>query len=298
MSEKFLTFLKCSLYFFRHGVLEGIYDVPLFQVNPKIREEHPMSQQFPPNQQPPYQQPYYPPHPPKQPGISTGFKLVVGGCLALVVISGGFIVACGVWVGSVSKGLKDSNLSRTNPTAAPPSSAPLSSPSPETLQASNLPSSELLKEAKEILKNKNAGENLAKAVNDLNAITVDAPEYKEAQVLLKQANARNNEYQRLKESNLAVLSRNELLESYRSTYANANPYLNYIKTKITKEKNGYAIWLIHSMFTQSSFDVGSDAHTVQAWINANRSELARASIKKVGLQNESGYLGSCWLEIK
>jgi hypothetical protein len=82
------------------------------------------------------------------------------------------------------------------------------------------------------------------------------------------------------------------------TFASANPYLNFIKAKMTKEKNGYSLWLIHSMFTQSSFDVGDLAYVVNQWINENRNDLYKASIVKVGLRNESDYLGTCWLEIK
>jgi hypothetical protein len=72
-----------------------------------------------PQEPPPYLQPQ---QPQKQAGISTGLKLAIGGCLILVILGGGFIVACGVWVKEVAKHLKDSNLSRTTDDSSPSSS--------------------------------------------------------------------------------------------------------------------------------------------------------------------------------
>jgi hypothetical protein len=157
---------------------------------------------------------------------------------------------------------------------------------------------ELLRDAREILKDKNAGETLATAVTVLNAIPPQASEYVEARTLLKQANARILAYQNLKGKNQAGVSRDSLLESYRSTFTTANPYINFIKTKLTRDRDGYSIWLIHSMFNQNSLNVGPEAQTVQTWIKANRAELEKANIRKVGLRNESGYLGECWLDLK
>ena len=62
--------------------------------------------------------------PPPKTGMSTGLKLAIGGCLALVLFGGGFLVACGVWVNTVSKELRDSNLARTSD--SPGSDRPLS----------------------------------------------------------------------------------------------------------------------------------------------------------------------------
>jgi hypothetical protein len=157
---------------------------------------------------------------------------------------------------------------------------------------------EALKEAKEILKTKDAEDRRFYVYTLLNEIPAEAPEYKEAQQLLKPLSAKIALAQKRKDEKDAPILRDQLLQSYKSSFANANPYLNFIKSKMTKEKNGYSLWLIHSMFTQSSFDVGDMAYVVNQWINENRNELYKASIVKVGLRNESGYLGTCWLEIK
>jgi hypothetical protein len=90
--------------------------------------------------------------------------------------------------------------------------------------------------------------------------------------------------------------RDQLLTIYQTKFFNANPHLNYIETKITKEKNGYGLWLVHSTFTDTTFDVGNDVHTVNAWIHENRLELQRAKVVKVGLENERADCGACWLE--
>ena len=92
--------------------------------------------------------------------------------------------------------------------------------------------------------------------------------------------------------------REKLASNYKTTVAAANPYMNFIKSKLTKTKGGYALWAIHPMFTQSSFDVGSDAHMVRQWMAEHYDELKKAEIKRVGYKNESGYLGECWFDLK
>jgi len=89
-----------------------------------------------------------------------------------------------------------------------------------------------------------------------------------------------------------------LLESYQAAVSTANPHLNLIKSNITKMKGGYALWLVHSFFTSSSFQIGDDVKVVSAWIDSHRAELDKAQIKRVGFKNESGYLGECWLDLK
>ena len=66
----------------------------------------------------------------------------------------------------------------------------------------------------------------------------------------------------------------------------------------TEVKGGYALWLVHDFFTQSSFSIGNDAKTVKAWMFSNYSDLKEGKIVRIGLMNSSGYLGSCWLEVK
>lgn len=83
----------------------------------------------------------------------------------------------------------------------------------------------------------------------------------------------------------------------RSRYT-ANQHLNFIKQKTTKMKGGYALWLVHDYFTQSSFSIGQDGKLVSAWVDRNRTDLNKAKIVRVGFMNTSGYLGSCWFDLK
>jgi hypothetical protein len=52
---------------------------------------------------------------PKQPGIGTGFKLVIGGCLALAVIGIGGCVACGVIFQGINTNSSVNTPSQTSP---------------------------------------------------------------------------------------------------------------------------------------------------------------------------------------
>ncbi|HXU34849.1 MAG TPA: hypothetical protein VN937_00530, partial [Blastocatellia bacterium] len=84
---------------------------------------------------------------------------------------------------------------------------------------------------------------------------------------------------------------------YRDLMATANPHLNFITSKTTKVKGGYAIWAIHTYFNEYSFKIGSDAQITSAWIGANWSSLHDANIVQVGLKSDDGYEGSCWLKV-
>lgn len=92
--------------------------------------------------------------------------------------------------------------------------------------------------------------------------------------------------------------RQELAGDYLTVISIANPHLNFIKQKTTKIKGGYALWLVHDYFTQSSFSIGDDGKLVSAWIDQNRRDLNKAGVVRVGLMNTSGYLGSCWFDLK
>jgi hypothetical protein len=92
-------------------------------------------------------------------------------------------------------------------------------------------------------------------------------------------------------------TRNELADMYLALVSNANKYMNFIKKRTTKTKGGYELWAVHSGFTSRSFDYGDEAKLISAWIDSNRTELKRAGIVRVGLKNESGYLGSCWYDL-
>jgi hypothetical protein len=115
---------------------------------------------YPQGQPPPYQQPYNPQQQPqKKAGLSTGLKLAIGGCLLLVVLGGGFLVACGVWIKTVSKELKDSNLSGTgsvNP--APDSNGTKPQPNLTLEKYNRITNGMKLQEVEEILGSKGVEE--------------------------------------------------------------------------------------------------------------------------------------------
>jgi hypothetical protein len=122
-----------------------------------------------PQGQPPYQQPYNPQQQPqKKPGLSTGLKLAIGGCLLLVVLGGGFMVACGVWIKTVSKELKDSNLSGTGSvTASPDSNDTIAQPTLTMEKYNRITNGMKLHEVEEILGSK--GKQLSGPINNNNA---------------------------------------------------------------------------------------------------------------------------------
>lgn len=83
---------------------------------------------YDPNQ-PPYQQPQYPPQypqPQKESSFSTGFKFVVGGCVALVVLVGGACVACSMFVVGVNE--LNKNATRSTPSNSATSNKPSETP--------------------------------------------------------------------------------------------------------------------------------------------------------------------------
>lgn len=91
--------------------------------------------------------------------------------------------------------------------------------------------------------------------------------------------------------------RQQLGDDYLQVISAANPHLNYIRQKITKTKGGYALWLVHEFFTQSSFSIGSDAKLVSTWIDLKRSDLSKAKVVRVGFMNTNGYLGYCYFDL-
>ncbi len=90
----------------------------------------------------------------------------------------------------------------------------------------------------------------------------------------------------------------KLRVKYRQIVASANPEYNFIQTQIMRNERSYVLFATHSMFTSYSFDIGPTARMVAKWIAAQRTELRRAHITHVGLMNEDGQLGYCWLEVE
>lgn len=89
----------------------------------------------------------------------------------------------------------------------------------------------------------------------------------------------------------------QLEGQYRDVMAKANPHLNYIESKTTKVKGGYAIWAVHTYFSSYSFKIGSDARVTSDWIIANWSALHNANVVQVGLKSDNGYGGWCSLKV-
>jgi hypothetical protein len=93
--------------------------------------------------------------------------------------------------------------------------------------------------------------------------------------------------------------REQLAGDYVAIVSTANSHLNFIRQKLTKMKGGgYSLWAVHDMFTQSSFSIGPNAGLVSGWIARNHADLKRAGIVRVGFQNSSGFLGSCYFDVQ
>lgn len=78
----------------------------------------------------------------------------------------------------------------------------------------------------------------------------------------------------------------------------ASPNLNYIKTKYTKTRGGYALWAVHTYYGRYSFDIGPLASEVRDWMSANYSDLEKAGVVRVGVMDAQGYSGSAWFDLR
>jgi hypothetical protein len=143
-------------------------------------------------------------------------------------------------------------------------------------------------------KNSIANRDYKEADKQLTEISPSSPEYEEAQKL-KGTVGQGIAQQRREQ---APRLREELASDYRRLIADANPYLNYIQSKIAKAKNGYAIWATHEFFTQYTFSSGSDAAIVQEWIGRNREKLDDADVVRVGLMGRGGFASWCYFDIE
>lgn len=143
-------------------------------------------------------------------------------------------------------------------------------------------------------KNSIANKDYIEADKQLGQISQGSPEYEEAQKLrttVKQGIASQRREQ-------APKLREEVANDYQQLIAGANPHLNYIQSKMTKIRGGYALWATHEFFTQYSFSSGNDASVVQEWIGRNRGKLADAQIVRVGLMGRGGFASYCYFDIK
>ncbi len=135
------------------------------------------------------------------------------------------------------------------------------------------------------------------AQEQLRQVPESAAEYKEAQRLLVQAAARLKEMEAQDLRERAPALREKLRMAYEEVLSAENPHLNYIRSKLTKSKGGYALWCVHPYFNQYSFSIGHDAKVVSSWIDQNHKELRSAGIVRVGVMSSQGWGGSCWFDI-
>jgi hypothetical protein len=75
-------------------------------------------------------------------------------------------------------------------------------------------------------------------------------------------------------------------------------HLNFIESKLTKTKKGYALWATHDFFSQYSLSAGSDAPVIQAWIVQNYGDLKKAGIVRVGLMGKGEYASGSSFELR
>lgn len=95
-----------------------------------------------------------------------------------------------------------------------------------------------------------------------------------------------------------IASLRELLASrYCALIQAENSHLNYIGTKITASKGGYAIWATHEFFTQYAFSTGDEGPSTQRFIQNNYEALKKAKVVRVGLMGSGPYSSYCYFNV-
>lgn len=143
-------------------------------------------------------------------------------------------------------------------------------------------------------KNSISGKDFAEAERQIGLIPPSALEYKEAQNLrpaIKQGIAAQRRA-------IAPKLREQLANEYRQLVADANPHLNFIDSKITKTKGGYALWATHDFFSQYSLSTGDDAKVIQEWVYRNQQRLEDAEVARVGLMGRGPYSSWVYFDVK
>lgn len=143
-------------------------------------------------------------------------------------------------------------------------------------------------------KNSISSKDFAAAEKQISLIPASALEYKEAQNLravVKQGIAAQRRA-------MAPKLREQLVNEYRQLVADANPHLNFIDSKITKTKGGYALWATHDFFSQYSLSSGDDAKVIQEWIYRNQLRLEDAEVVRVGLMGRGPYSSWVYFNVK
>ena len=143
-------------------------------------------------------------------------------------------------------------------------------------------------------KNSISGKDFHEAERQISQIPSSAVEYKEAQNLLpviKQGVAAQKRA-------MAPRLREQLAAEYRQLVADANPHLNFVESRITKIKGGYALWATHDFFSQYSLSSGDDAKVIQEWIYRNEQRLEDSEVVRVGLMGRGPYSSWVYFNVK
>jgi predicted nucleic acid-binding Zn ribbon protein len=136
--------------------------------------------------------------------------------------------------------------------------------------------------------------DFSSALAQIELIPPTAPEFAEAKKLkpIAQKGAEALERER------APQLRETLRIEYESLLSEANPHLNFIGSKLTKIKGGYALWATHEYFSQFTFSIGSDAKIVQSWISLNDTRLRDAGIVRVGVMGRGSYASWNYFDLR
>lgn len=239
-----------------------------------------MSQEPPP--QPPFG--YYPAPQPKS-GINTGAKIALGVIIGSCVVMGGCFACAGLIYNNSKQDWAASN-SNSNSTPAKPPTKPAESSVPVT-------AADKLAQGRKMVESNTAWHDLLRAKEYLSDIPPAVPEYAEAKRLLYQLEPKL----RKAEAQEAGALRERLAQSFKQTIAEANPHLNFISSRVTKVKGGYAIWAVHEFFSQYTLSVGDDAKIASAWWPSNYEELRRTYVVQVGFWGSGAFGSRCWLVI-
>lgn len=174
-----------------------------------------------------------------------------------------------------------------------------------------MPSAKKIEKAKSIVAADQSNESYTEAMGYLKAIPDGDPSKAEAERLRvsyvaeikaiekrkAEIKAKSDPNRQLNASEQASL-RERLASQYASLMSQENPHLNYIGSKTTRMKGGYAIWATHEFFTRYTFSTGSDGPLTQRFIQDNWRDLERANVVRVGAMGTGPYSSYCWFDTK
>lgn len=198
---------------------------------------------------------------------STGTQVLIGMAVIGAVILGN--IAFAVWV-------------QPKPARQPPGASVTVKAEPTT--------HDHLERAQGLLKTK----DYKAVLHELTFIVKGAPEFAEAKQL-EAAALKGIQAEKIEQ---APKLRQTLRYEYQVLISTANPHLNFIDTKLTKVKGGYALWATHEYFSQFTFSIGGNGPLVSKWIDENHNTLSDAEIVRVGVMGRGSYAGSVWFDVR